>query len=645
MQTDTGQARRVSTRPKLLRWSLVSFILCALTATSAGVDEAASPAKRPVTVADAIQMTQWSNRDYFLGATSTEPVGLFSPDKRKFVVVTKRGNLERNTVEYSLLLFQTAEALHSPKPERLITMSSSSNREGISNIKWLDDNRTIVFLGENPDEPPQVYALDTQTKKQEIRTKHPTAVVAYDITADGRLIVYEAIGEQTLNAEDIRRNGVVIAAQGSQDLFPMSCAAPQKIEAPGREVFLQESNQPAVKILSREFPSESSPPVISPDGRYAVLVANIGDIPTAWSKYEDELLRTRIAEQRKPGTWSQIAQYMLLDTSSREFSPLLEAPLFWKNHGIAWAKDGNSVAVSGTYLPLDTGSTDELKARRQHAFVAEVRILNREILAITDMNAKVLGWNQESGKLMLGARHQRVPVAAFKKTGPMWVQVPTSSEYSQLDDPLDLTVDEDLNTSPRIVVHARNNRREALLLDLNPEFSNLVFGKVEAVTWNATDGHVVSGGLYLPPGYMPGRRYPLVIQTHGFKKDRFWIDGPWSSAFAAQPLAAKDIVVLQVGSSLDPDGDANAAQSVAEAPRQMAAYEGAIDYQPHRIPRGVCTDTFQVSFCSGIPGRRRRRGLHELPAMANHRLFTCQWRITDWCFSRLVVKELARLQP
>jgi len=582
MPTDTVQTRRVSIRLKLLRLSVVSLLLCVLTAASVGVDEAAPPAKRPVTVADAIQMNHWSNGDYFLGATSTDPVGLFSPDKRKFVVVTKRGNLERNTVEYSLLLFQTAEAWHSPKPERLITMSSSSNREGITNLKWLDDNRTIVFLGENPGEVSQVYGLDTQTKELRTRTSHPTAIVAYDITPDGRLIVYEAIREETVNPEDIRRNGVVIAAQGVEDLLVLSYATPRKIEAQDREVFLQMRDQPAVRILSRGFPSESSPPVLSPDGRYAVLVANIGDIPTAWSKYEDKLLRTRIAEQRKTGIWSQVAQYMFLDTSSRELSPLLDAPLFWKNHGIAWAKDSNSVAVSGTYLPLDAGSADELKARQQHAFVAEVRIPDRETFAITSMDAKVLSWNKESGRLMLGARHQRVPVAAFKKTRSLWTQLPGSGEDSQLDDPLDLTVDEGFNTPPRIFVHAPNDHREALLLDLNPQFSALNFGKVEVVTWNATDGHVVSGGLYLPPDYTPGKRYPLVIQTHGFNKDRFWIDGPWSSAFAAQPLAAKDIVVLQVGSSLDPAEDAKAAQTLSEAPRQMSVYEGAIDYLDNR---------------------------------------------------------------
>jgi len=89
------------------------------------------------------------------------------------------------------------------------------------------------------------------------------------------------------------------------------------------------------------------------------------------------------------------------------------------------------------------------------------------------------------------------------------------------------------------------------------------------------------GGLYLPPDYQPNHRYPLVIQTHAFDPNKFWIDGPWTSAFAAQPLATRGIVVLQVGGSAD-GSDSLYRSTPSEAPRQMAAFEGAIDYLDHQ---------------------------------------------------------------
>jgi dipeptidyl aminopeptidase/acylaminoacyl peptidase len=102
------------------------------------------------------------------------------------------------------------------------------------------------------------------------------------------------------------------------------------------------------------------------------------------------------------------------------------------------------------------------------------------------------------------------------------------------------------------MVFATNQRtkEKALLLDLNPQLSKLELGKVETVEWTV-DGVAVVAGLYLPPDYTPGHKYPLVIQTHGFSRKRFSMDGAieWSSGFAARPLAARGFLVLQL---LDP---------------------------------------------------------------------------------------------
>ena len=47
----------------------------------------------------------------------------------------------------------------------------------------------------------------------------------------------------------------------------------------------------------------------------------------------------------------------------------------------------------------------------------------------------------------------------------------------------------------------------------------------------------VRAGLYFPVGYVPGKKYPLVVQTHGFDPKSFWIEGSFTTAFAAQALA------------------------------------------------------------------------------------------------------------
>ena len=111
-----------------------------------------------------------------------------------------------------------------------------------------------------------------------------------------------------------------------------------------------------------------------------------------------------------------------------------------------------------------------------------------------------------------------------------------------------------------------------LLLDFNPQFKDLKFGRVQNISFKATDGHNVRAGLYLPPDFEQGKKYPLVIQTHAWNPERFWIDGPWPSAFAAQPLAGGGFVVLQLSE------DTSVLSTPEEAPKEASAYEGGIDY-------------------------------------------------------------------
>src|SRR5207244_1374962 len=90
--------------------------------------------KRPATVADSIQMTRLGDSLYTDGWPSKGMVAKFSPDGKQFVVILKKGNLEANSNEYSLVLFQTAEVFQSPKPRVLVSLASSSNRPAINNV-------------------------------------------------------------------------------------------------------------------------------------------------------------------------------------------------------------------------------------------------------------------------------------------------------------------------------------------------------------------------------------------------------------------------------------------------------------------------------------------------------------------------------
>src|SRR5260370_9971811 len=70
--------------------------------------------QRPITVADVVAMTRLEDTSFISGNMS---IAHFSPDGRRFVVVIRKGNLQRKTNDFSLLLYSTADALHSLKPD------------------------------------------------------------------------------------------------------------------------------------------------------------------------------------------------------------------------------------------------------------------------------------------------------------------------------------------------------------------------------------------------------------------------------------------------------------------------------------------------------------------------------------------------
>lgn len=556
------------------RLVLFTFLVCLGQAAYAQAPEP----KRRITVKDTIEMTEFADRGYFLGGEPSSPVAIFSPNGKQFLVRLKKGNVERNVIEYSLLLFQTSGVFQSPVGQVLLTMSSSSNREAIQQVRWLDD-RTVTFLGENPGDVPQVYRFGLLTKRLARLTHHPTAVVSYDISRDGREIVYEAAPrpKNLLETEEVRRRGWVVTSQYVDDL--LAAEGETRDDPRGdRELFVQFGHENAIRILSPDFLTEYLPLQLSPDGRFAVLAVYVSGIPKTWEKYEDEVLRQYIIEKRKPGTLSNVQQYMLVDVQHATIRPLLDAPKAWLDEGVAWSRDGRSVMVSGTFLPLGAQNQAEDSERKKHPFVVEVEIPSQTIHVISGERLFISHWDEARQRITLepGYGATKSPPETFEKVDEEWRKLHTPAGEAD-GRPIDVSLEEDKNTPPKIFVKDRSTKQKSLLLDLNPQFRDFAFATVQNVKWKATDGHEVAGGLYFPPGYETGRRYPLVIQTHGYEDDRFWMNGPWNSAFAAQPLAAQGIMVLQIGNATEPGEDRKYVNTPAEGPRRMAAFEGAID--------------------------------------------------------------------
>lgn len=91
----------------------------------------------------------------------------------------------------------------------------------------------------------------------------------------------------------------------------------------------------------------------------------------------------------------------------------------------------------------------------------------------------------------------------------------------------------------RLVTFDMRSGSMSEILDPNPEFRSIRFGKVERLEWRNDAGSEVRGDLVLPPGYRRGHRLPLIVTTYrssGFLKGAIGDEYP-IHAFAAAGFA------------------------------------------------------------------------------------------------------------
>ena len=548
--------------------------------TAAAQNTAARLPKRPATVADSIQMTRLGDVKYTDGWPSNGMVAKFSPNGKNLVVILKKGNLEANTNEYSLVLFQTTEVFQSPAPRVLVSLASSSNRPAIDNVLWLDDNDTILFLGERPGEPTQLYSLKCSSKELTKLTSHASNMTSFVSTADGGVIVYAARNPvASFMTESTARNGIAVTNQAVTDLIRGSFGGD---DTDDHSLFVKRlGNNSETKLAIRgRIGYEQSEMWLSPDGVHLLIQTEPAHVSNTWSEYEDQFVKEATLHPPPNGGHPGLLQYELVDTRTGASEVLVDAPIpTILESEAAWSPDSKSVVVSDVYLPLDVADSGERAVRKAHTFLVEFKIPSREFVKISDEDLRLLSWDEKTGYVTCDVGREdslyagkTTPKAYFRRSGETWSRSSTG-EQSGVPALPDIVLVEAMNTPPRIVAIDPPTGRKSLLMDLNPQFQNLALARVEEITWKDSRGHELKGGLYWPPGYVAGQKYPVVIQTHGWTTSGFWMDGPFTTAFAAQALAGKGFFVVQ-----DNGPDWNLTGPTKEAPTAMAAYEGAIDY-------------------------------------------------------------------
>jgi len=246
-----------------------------------------------------------------------------------------------------------------------------------------------------------------------------------------------------------------------------------------------------------------------------------------------------------------------------------------------WSADGQSVVVSDTFLPPKEQSLPEQKLR---PCVAVDDLVTGLLTCLEDerRDEKEEGWqliysahfvSGNNGLVTVQHRNERgaaTDVTFVRSGNGTWSPSTAAVKSASVDRSIDVAVLQDLNDSPVLVATDRRTTKSRIIWDPNPQLRDIEMAKVSVFQWRDTTGREWLGGLYKPPDYVQGKRYPLVIQTHGFDDQQFRPYGSFPTAFAAQELAAAGFLVLQVR-------DCPIRATPEEGPCQVAGYEAAVE--------------------------------------------------------------------
>jgi hypothetical protein len=474
-----------------------------------------------VTVPDLIALTRVGS-DLF-GAD----VRVTSPDGSRVAVVIQRANLSRNVREFSLLVFNTSKQ---SQPDSVAQFSTSSNRPGISQVVWWS-NDVIGFLAESAASVPQVFTVDLQTHRVIPRTHSPQAVTLFKAIDAGKKLIYatEAPPQAISDFSALRSHGFVVPPD-----IPLSDVIAgnwQGISSPAsaraRLYTLRGGEETSVELPSAQYgrctltgpmPTTLS---VAPSGDLALVLCRPTATPAAWSQYPNENLQRRLASGSQFGWW------IVLDLRTGAARPLTGGPSVNSGSPPRWTQDSRAVVLVRDYLSMDG-------AAQADPLTAEIDLQTGRARIVPE------------------PRDAAVPESRLEiREGP--------------DDPWKLVAVDPQSHKSRIVY------------DPNPELTTRHrLAQVTVINWTVKSGAAMSAGLYWPVDYVKGRRYPLVIQTHGFKPDKFAPDGYSTTGYAAQPLATSGIMVVQAY-RCSSGCDTAEYRGLGEGPQVQEAIEELID--------------------------------------------------------------------
>lgn len=573
---------------------LLTLVLAAVNVQSA--------AGTPFTVAEEIGLA------HFGDPNGGEAEALqFSPDAQYFAALTERGRIDLDRPEDTLRIYRVQDVLDflrrakdSQPPSPLWAFNRSTDKNGplITHWRWLKNSNGIAFVERGDHGRSRLMLADLKKKTIEPLTPDGQSINAFDIR-DREHYVYAVADPELLRRAATEGQAAAIVGTGrllNDLLFPDENSHRTRTDRSelwavvgGKPFQVQDGVSGQFLVLFSEGLSDL---VLSPDGQCVVTVLAVAEIPSAWEglyppPFATFPFRLRAGKQDLSTFMGDglASRYVRIELRSGTVRPLSDAPTaatagWWVGANPAWSQDGKAIALPDAFIVPDGRGA-------ARACVAVVNVSS----AVPSCVEPIEGPNENGGFRdnyhfvkeirFVGQGGQRLVVSyetygsqgstEYRRTaaGAWVVAQQTSGADRAARGSLEVTVRQGLNDPPVLWASDSKTKMSRGIWDPNPQLKDIALGEATVYKWKDNARRDWKGGLFKPVPYEAGRRYPLVIQTHGFSESEFRPSGIYPTAFAARALASAGLVVLQVH-------DCGIVDTPEEGPCNVAGYEAAV---------------------------------------------------------------------
>lgn len=573
-------------------------------------------AKREFTVADDIRFSYFG--DPF--TDKADPI-IQSPDRRYFIIQSEHGRLDLNRCESTVRLYATADLKRflpasptTPAPPPMWTFSKATSRDGpvISSIRWLRDSSGFGFLEMSLSGKEQLYLADLRSRTVRSLTPAEQSVRSFDIR-DSSHFVYTVLSPSIRERIESESHAESVVATGRRIFSLLSPAAAMRWHDLGELWGVIGSRRLRIddprthKPLSIYTRGQMAL-ALSPDGHTVVTALPLPDVPADWQALYAPPFPGD-ARHIEPGAQElssmdgafDVSRYALIDLAAGTVKALPLGPLGYEADWIGlpytdWSRDGTRIAVTDTFLESSAARPADQSAR-PCAAVIDVTSL-RATCVEPVFGSRPNGLLDPDFRLVTGVVFDPVSrdrltlkeqfpgainkQAIYKFNDGHW-DLEQRLQDLGTESPIQLSIRQTVNDPPVLLATDAESGASRILWNPNPWLADLDLTRVEIFRWKDDEGRELIGGLYEPRGYDRTKRYPLIIQAHGFSPEQFVPSGVYPTGFAARELAAQGFLVLQARGCpvrRNPEEGRCQVEAYESAVRKLTA-EGRID--PERI--------------------------------------------------------------